>query len=102
MNKLMQQAQKMQVKMALAQEELEKQSIEGSAGGGAVKVTVNGKGDVLSVSISKEVVDPEDVEMLEDLVLSAMKEAVKKSHDEAEAKMGAVTGGLGGGFPGLM
>lgn len=101
MAKLMQQAQKMQAGLAQAQEELAKATVEGSAGGGAVKATVNGQGDVLAISISKDVVDPEDTEMLEDLVLSALKDAIKKSRDLAGSKMGALTGGMGG-FPGLM
>ena len=102
MDKIMKQAQRMQANMALAQEELEKAIVEGSAGGGAVKASVNGKGDVLSLSISKEVINPDDSEMLEDLVLSALKDALKKSRDMASEKMNSVTGGLGGGFPGLM
>lgn len=101
MAKLMQQAQKMQAGLAQAQEELAKVSVTGSAGGGAVTATVNGHGDVTSISISKEVVDPEDVEMLEDMLLEAIKDGIKKSRDMASSKMGALTGGLGG-FPGLM
>jgi len=101
MTKLMQQAQKMQAGLAQAQEELAKATVEGSAGGGAVKATVNGQGDVVAISISKDVVDPEDTEMLEDLVLSALKDAMNKSRQMAAGKMGALTGGLGG-FPGLM
>lgn len=91
----------MQAEMALAQEELEKAVVEGAAGGGMVKATVNGHGDVLSVSISPEVVKPDDVEMLEDLILSAIKEALRKSREMAGARMNSVTGGMGG-FPGLM
>ncbi len=101
MDKLLKQAQRMQAQMALAQEELEKTIIEGAAGGGMVKATVNGHGDVVSVSISKEVVNPEEVEMLEDLVLSALKDAIAKSKEAANNKMNSVTGGMGG-FPGLM
>lgn len=101
MNKLMQQAQKMQAGLARAQEELAKIRVEGSAGGGAVKAAVNGQGDLVGISISKGVVDPEDVEMLEDLILSAVKDALNKSKETAASKMGALTGGLGG-FPGLM
>ena len=101
MDKLLKQAQRMQAQMALAQEELEKTIIEGAAGGGMVKATVNGHGDVVSVSISKEVVNPEEVEMLEDLVLSALKDAIAKSKEEANRRMNSVTGGMGG-FPGLM
>ena len=101
MDKLLKQAQRMQAQMALAQEELEKTIIEGAAGVGMVKATVNGHGDVVSVSISKEVVNPEEVEMLEDLVLSALKDAIAKSKEEANRRMNSVTGGMGG-FPGLM
>lgn len=101
MDKLLKQAQRMQAQMALAQEELEKTIIEGAAGGGMVKATVNGHGDVVSVSISKEVVNPEEVDMLEDLVLSALKDAIAKSKEEANRRMNSVTGGMGG-FPGLM
>ncbi|MDO4952577.1 MAG: YbaB/EbfC family nucleoid-associated protein [Synergistaceae bacterium] len=101
MNKLMQQAQKMQAGLARAQEELAKIKVDGSSGGGAVKATVNGQGDLVAISISKDVVDPEDVEMLEDLILSAVKDALNKSKETAASKMSALTGGLGG-FPGLM
>lgn len=101
MDKLIKQAQKMQAQMALAQEELAKTEIEGAAGGGMVKVKVNGQGDILSVSISPEVVNPEEVDMLEDLVLTAFKEATKKSRELSENAMSSVTGGLSG-FPGLM
>lgn len=100
MDKLLKQAQRMQAKMALAQEELEQAVVEGAAGGGAVKAQANGHGDIISITINKEVVDPNDVEMLEDLVLGAVKEAITKARDLANAKMNAVTGGFGG-FPGL-
>ncbi len=101
MNKLMQQAQKMQAGLARAQEELETLEVEGTAGGGAVKVTVNGHGDIMAVSISKDVVDPEETEMLEDLILSALKDGITKSKSAAAAKMNSITGGLGN-LPGLM
>lgn len=101
MDKLIKQVQRMQAQMALAQEELENTVIEGTSGGGAVKVTANGHGEVLSITISKEAVDPEDVEMLEDLVLGAVKEAISKAKALSEQKMSALTGGSGG-FPGLM
>lgn len=100
MDKLLKQAQKMQADMAIAQEELEKTVIEGVSGGGMVKARVNGSGDVLSISISPEVVDPEDVEMLEDLIISAIKEALRQSREASNNKMNSVTGGMGG-FPGL-
>ncbi|OUO94619.1 YbaB/EbfC family nucleoid-associated protein [Cloacibacillus sp. An23] len=101
MDKLIKQAQRMQAQMALAQEELQNTVLEGSAGGGAVKVTANGHGDVLSISIAKGAVNPDDVEMLEDLVLGAVKEAISKAKALSEQKMTALTGGMGG-FPGLM
>ena len=101
MDKLLKQAQRMQAQMALAQEELDKMAIEGTAGGGAVKVTVNGHGEVLSVNIAKEAVDPNEVEMLEDLILSAVKDAAAKAKELSETKMNSLTGGMGG-FPGLM
>ena len=98
MKKMMAQAQKMQQGMMKAQEELAEERIEGSAGGGIVKVTVTGKSDVVGVKISPEAVDPDDVEMLEDLVLAAVHDAVEKSKELAEKKMSGlgVPGGLGG------
>ncbi|MBR4400161.1 MAG: YbaB/EbfC family nucleoid-associated protein [Synergistes sp.] len=102
MDKLLKQAQRMQAQMTLAQEELGNAVVEGTSGGGAVKVTANGHGDILSVTISKEVVDPEDTEMLEDLVLTAVKEALSKARELSSSKLNAVTGGLGAGFPGLV
>lgn len=101
MDKLMKQAQKMQAQMAAVQDELEGMSIEGVAGGGVVKAVVNGHGEVQSVSISPEVVSADDVEMLEDLVLSAIKDAAAKSKEIASQKMNSVTGGMGR-IPGLM
>lgn len=91
----------MQAQMAAVQEELEKTIVEGTAGGGMVKAKVNGHGEVLSVSISPEVVDKDEVEMLEDLVLSAIKDAAKQSKELANSKMNAVTGGMPG-MPGFM
>lgn len=101
MDKLMKQAQRMQAEMALAQEQLAGVVVEGISGGGLVKAKVNGHGDVISVSISPEVVDPKEVEMLEDLVILAIKEALKQSREMANSKMNSITGGMGG-FPGLM
>ncbi len=98
MKKMMAQAQKMQQDMLKAQEELTAERIEGSAGGGMVRVTVNGQSEIVGVSISPEAVDPEDVEMLEDMIMAAVTDAVEKSKDLAAAKMGrlGVPGGLGG------
>ena len=101
MDKIIKQAQRMQAQMALAQEELQNTVLEGAGGGGAVKATANGHGAILSVRIEKEVVNPDDVEMLEDLVLSAVKEAISKSKELSNDKMNSVTGGMGG-LPGLM
>ena len=101
MDKIIKQAQRMQAQMALAQEELQTAVLEGAAGGGAVKATANGHGDILSITIDKEVVNPDDVEMLEDLVLGAVKEAISKSKELSNDKMNSVTGGMGG-LPGLM
>ena len=96
MDKLMKQAQRMQAQMALAQEELEKITVEGASGGGMVRITANGHGEVLSVVISPEVVNADEIDMLEDLVLSAIKEAVSKSKELSAKKMNSVTGGMGG------
>ena len=95
----MKQAQKLQKEMAQAQQELEEKEFEASVGGGAVLVKVNGKKEVLSIKIKEEVVDPDDVEMLEDLVLSAVNEALKKAEDETANKMGKLTGGMN--IPGM-
>ena len=98
-NNLMKQAQKLQKEIAQAQQELEEKEFEASVGGGAVLVKVNGKKEVLSIKIKEEVVDPDDVEMLEDLVLSAVNEALKKAEDETANKMGKLTGGMN--IPGM-
>jgi DNA-binding YbaB/EbfC family protein len=101
MNKnMMQQAQKLQQQLLKAQEELANLNVEASSGGGAVTVVMNGQMQIQSVKISKEVINPEEVEMLEDLVLSAVKEAQVKAQEAAEKKMGALTGGMK--IPGLM
>ncbi|MFC1915320.1 YbaB/EbfC family nucleoid-associated protein [Chloroflexota bacterium] len=100
MNKfIMQQAQKLQARLAKAQEELSDITVEASSGGGAVKVTVNGQQKIQSVKISPEVINPDDVELLEDLVLTAVKEAITKSQEAAAEHLGEVTGGLN--IPGL-
>ena len=99
---LMKQAQKMQQQMLEAQEELAHAQVEGSAGGGMVKATVTGAGDLVSLTIDPSVVDPEDVETLTDLVVAAVRDASRAAQDMAAEKMGPVTGGLGGmGIPGL-
>lgn len=99
MNKLMKQAQKMQAKMSEMQEELENKTYEATAGGGAVKALVNGKKEVLDLQIDKDVVDPEDVEMLEDLILAAVNEAMREATEELNEKMGQMTGGMN--LPGM-
>ncbi len=95
MDKIMKQAQKMQAQMAKAQEELAGEKVEGSAGGGMVTVTANGQGDVVGVRIDPEVMKGDDVEMLEDLVLAAVNEALRRSKELAAERMGRITGGLG-------
>ena len=87
-------AQQMQAGMARVQAELETLQVEGTAGGGAVRAVVTGKQDVVSVTIDPAVVDPDDVEMLQDLVVAALNEAMAAARRTAEAKMAAVTGGL--------
>jgi DNA-binding YbaB/EbfC family protein len=100
MNKgMLRQAQQMQAKLAKAQEELENATVEASSGGGAVTVVVNGHQNIQSIKIASEVVDPDDVEMLEDLVMAAMNEAMDKAKELAASQLQAVTGGLK--IPGL-
>ncbi|MCL4368704.1 MAG: YbaB/EbfC family nucleoid-associated protein [Actinobacteria bacterium] len=96
---LLRQAQQLQAKLAKAQQELEQATVEGTAGGGAVTVVVTGQQKVRSVKISPEVVDPNDVEMLEDLVLAAVNEGLDKSQELAKKMMGSLTGGFN--IPGL-
>ena len=98
MEKIMKQAQKMQAQMAKIQEDLAGEQVEGSAGGGMVTVTANGQGDVVAVRIEPEVAG-DDIEMLEDLVLAAVNDALRKSKELANSRMGQLTGGLG--MPGL-
>jgi len=99
LNKLMKQAQKMQEQMAKTQAELEENTVEVSAGGGKVTVIANGTGDVLSIKIDKEIVDPNDVEFLEEVVLSGVKGAIEQGKAMAQSEMTRITGGLG--VPGL-
>lgn len=96
---IMKQAQMMQQKMARMQQELESREVEASAGGGMVTAVVNGKQRLVSLKIEKSVVDPEDVDMLQDLVAAAVNEAVKKSQDMMQEEMGKITGGFN--IPGL-
>jgi len=99
MGDMMKQVAKMQQKMEAIQKELAEKEVEGSAGGGMVKVVANGQQEILSIKIEKEVVDPEDVEMLEDLILSAVNQAREKAAELQSQSMGALTGGLN--IPGL-
>jgi DNA-binding YbaB/EbfC family protein len=101
MGNLMKQAQRMQKQMEDKTKELEEKEYEASAGGGAVTVKVSGKKEITSVKLSKEVVDPDDIEMLEDLIVAATNEALRKMEEESSAVMGQVTNGLSGlgGFP---
>ena len=100
MNKgMMRQAQQMQAKLIKAQEELGKATVEASSGGGVVKVVVNGHQEVQSITISPEAVDPEDISMLEDLVLAAVNEAMEKAKELAASQLQSLTGGLK--IPGL-
>lgn len=99
MNALMKQAQQMQQKMATLQKELETRELETSSGGGMIKIKVNGKQEILSISINPECVDPSDVETLEELVLTSVNQAVKESQDMVQKAMSKVTGGLS--IPGL-
>ncbi len=99
MQNMMKQMQKMQKKMAEAQEELGEKRIEGTAGGGMVTVTVSGHKEVLEVKIKPEVVDPDDIEMLEDLVLAATNDALKKADDLTAQTMGQFTKGMN--LPGM-
>mgnify|MGYP002531649342 CR=1 FL=1 len=94
MNNLMKQAQRMQRQMEEAQKELEEKEVEAAAGGGAVKVKVSGKKEIVAVTIDPEVVDPEDVEMLEDLLVAAVNEGMRKIDEMTEAEMGKLTGGM--------
>lgn len=98
MNNLMKQAQRMQRQMEEGQKELEAKEFTAAAGGGAVEVTVSGKKELLRVKLSEEVVDPEDIEMLQDLIVAAVGEAMRQADEASSNLMGKMTGGLGG-FP---
>ena len=101
MNNLMKQAQRMQRKMEETQAALAEKKIETTSGGGAVKIVITGKKVIESIKINPEVVDSDDVEMLEDLILSAVNEAVRQADEYANSEMSKVTGGMGGGIPGM-
>jgi hypothetical protein len=102
MNQMMKQLQKVQQDMLAAQESLKDEVVEASAGGGMVKVEVTGDLNIKSITISKEAVDPDDVELLQDMVLAATNEALRAAQELAATKLGGLAGGLGGlGIPGL-
>jgi len=101
LQKLMKQAQKMQEQMAKTQSELEDKTVEVQSAGGKVIVVANGAGDVLSLKIAKEIVDPEDVEFLEEAVLSGVKQAIAQGKELAQSEMTKITGGLGAAGLGL-
>ena len=96
MGNLMKQAQKMQKDMERVQDELKERSVEATAGGGAIKVVATGKKEIKEIVIKPEVVDPEDVEMLQDLILAAVNEALRKADEMVNSEMGKITGGMGG------
>ncbi len=100
MGNMMKQAQKMQAKMMKMQEELSNKTVEATAGGGMIKVVANGKQQIVSIDIEKEVVDPDDVEMLQDLILAAINDALAKSQEMVSGEMSKITGGMN--IPGLM
>ena len=95
LNKLMKQAQKMQEQMSKAQAELEEKTVEVTAAGGQVKVTANGAGEILSIKIDQQIVDPNDVDFLEEAVLSGVQQAIEQGKALAQSEMKKITGGLG-------
>ncbi len=104
MNKLLQQVGQMQEQMEKAQEELAKETVEASAGGGMVTVIATGAGDIKQIKIDPKAIDADDPELLEDMILAAVNEAIRSAHGLAESKLGGLTGGLGGlglGLPGF-
>ena len=99
MNNLMKQAQRMQRQMDEKQQEMETKEFTATAGGGAVSVTVSGKKEITAVTLKPEVVDPDDIEMLQDLIIAAANEALRQMETASADVMNSLTGGLGGGFP---
>ena len=99
LNKLMKQAQQMQAQMAKAQEELQEKTVEVSSAGGKIKVTANGAGEILAIKIDKAIVDPNDIEFLEEAVLGGVQQAIDQGKAIAQSEMKKITGGLG--MPGL-
>ena len=98
--RMMKQAQQLQSQLLKTQEELGHEIVEGSSGGGAIKIVVNGHQDIKSITISPAVVDPEDVELLQDMILAAMNDAMEKAKQLASTRLGTLTGGLN--IPGLL
>src|SRR6059058_1446291 len=102
MNKLMQQVGQMQEQMQKAQDELANETVEASAGGGMITVVANGAGEIKQIKIDPKAIDPDDPEMLEDMIVAAVNEAIRSAHALVEAKLGPALGGLSGlGLPGL-
>jgi DNA-binding YbaB/EbfC family protein len=106
MNQMLKQVQKMQADMVAAQEKLKDESVQGTAGGGAVKVTISGDLEVKQVYIDPSAIDPDDPELLSDLITAAVNEAIRAAQELASSRLGAITGGIGGpggglGLPGL-
>jgi nucleoid-associated protein EbfC len=101
MNQILKQAQQMQAEMAKAQEQLKNELVEASAGGGMVKVTMTGDMQLREITISPEAVDPEDVDLLQDMVTAAVNEAMRSAQELASSRMGGIAGLGGGGLPGL-
>ena len=101
LNQLLKQAQQMQAEMAKAQEELKNETVEASAGGGMVKVTMTGDMQLREIKISPEAIDPEDPDLLQAMVTAAVNEALRSAQELTANRMGGITGGLGGGMPGL-
>ncbi len=99
MNQMMKQAQKLQEQMVKMQEEMETKTFTADAGGGVVSATVSGKKELLEISLKEEAVDPDDIEMLQDLIVAAVNEAMRKAEKDSETQMGALTGGMN--IPGL-
>ena len=101
LGEIMRQAQRLQSQMSKLQEELAGRTVEGSAGGGMVTVVANGRQEIVSIRIDPAAIDPNDVEMLQDLIQAGVNDALKKSHEMASGEMSKITGGLGINIPGL-
>jgi DNA-binding YbaB/EbfC family protein len=101
MNDMLKQAQKMQEDMANLQAELEEREYDISAGGGAVSLKINGKKEIVELNIAPEIVDPDDVETLADIIIAAVNEGISKVEKVSETEMGKITGGMGMGMPGM-